>query len=189
MGGRFGHRNAMKDSYISRTRKRWTASLREHARHLVQLHDTPHSIAGGTALGVFFGFTPFFGFKTLLGILAAWGFRCSRVAAAVGVALHDVVIPLMPMVLRVEYGIGCWVLSHPHHWPDKFHVDHLKIQQWLHWKVFIDVIWPTFIGSIVIGGPLSLAVFLVTLRIVRRSQARRRAADAAALDLNIDGLE
>ena len=157
-------------------------------RHLVQLHDTPHSIAGGTALGVFFGFTPFFGFKTLLGILAAWGFRCSRVAAAVGVALHDVVIPLMPVILRVEYGIGFWMLRSPHHWPAHFRVEHLRVHQWLHWDVFSHVIWPTFLGSVVIGGPLAFAVFLLTLRIVRRSQARRMAADAKALDLNMDGL-
>ncbi|MEI8235424.1 MAG: DUF2062 domain-containing protein [Verrucomicrobiota bacterium] len=172
---------------MSAVKKRWIAALREHARHLVQLHDTPHSIAGGTALGVFFGFTPFFGFKTLLGILAAWGFRCSRVAAAIGVALHDVVIPLMPMLLRAEYGVGYWLL-HGYHWPHKFRVEDLHAHEWLHWKMLHQVIWPTFVGSVVIGGPLAFAVFLVTLRIVRRAQARRRAADAAALDLNMDDL-
>jgi uncharacterized protein (DUF2062 family) len=166
--------------------KRLADRLRLQARRLVRLHDTPHSIAGGTAVGVFFGFTPFFGFKTLLGIGVAWGFRCSRVAAAVGVALHDVVIPLMPMLLRVEYGIGYWMLSHPHHWPATFQINHLRIHQWLHWDVFSRVIWPTFLGSLVIGLPVSAVVFWLTLRVVRRAQARQFAASAAALGVNTE---
>jgi len=167
---------------------RFVQYLRHHWHLLIQLHDTPHSIAGGTAIGVFFGFTPFFGFKTLLGIAVAWGFRCSRIAAAIGVTLHDVIIPLMPVLLRAEYGIGYWLLNHPHHWPQKFQVEHLKIHEWLHWKVFHQVIWPTFVGSLVIGIPLAAVVFYVTLRIVCRRQARKRAADAAAPDANLEDL-
>lgn len=165
---------------------KWVRSLRVHWHHLVQLHDTPHSIAGGTAIGVFFGFTPFFGLKTLLGIVAAWSFRCSRVAAAVGVTLHDVILPLLPVLLRVEYGIGYWILSHPHHWPAKFHIENLKIHEWFHANVLVHVIWPTFIGSAVIGLPLSALAFWLTLRIVKRAQHKRRAADAAALGLDLE---
>ena len=160
--------------------KRLLDYLRSHWHQLVQLHDTPHSIAGGTAVGVFFGFTPLFGFKTLLAILVAWGFRCSRVAAAVGVTLHDVIIPLMPMLLRAEFGVGYWLLHHPHEWPAKFEVEHLRIQKWLHWQVLHDVIWPTFLGSLVIGIPLAAISFYLTLRIVQRFQARKRVSDAAA---------
>ena len=165
---------------------KWLHSLRVHWHRLVQLHDTPHSIAGGTAIGVFFGFTPFIGLKTLLGIGVAWGFRCSRVAAAVGVTLHDVILPLWPVFLRMEYGIGYWILSHPHHWPAKFRIDNLKIHEWFHSKVLVHVIWPTFIGSVVIGLPLSALAFWLTLRVVKRYQHRRRAADAAALGLDLE---
>ena len=162
--------------------KRFLAYLRAHWHMLVQLHDTPHSIAGGTAIGVFFGFTPLFGFKTLLGILVAWGFRCSRVAAAVGVTLHDVIIPLMPVLLRQEYMLGYWLLHGS--WPQKMEVNHLRVGQWLHWNVFVDIIWPTFLGSLIIGIPLAAAVFYATLRIVCRYQARRCVADAAALGVD-----
>lgn len=165
---------------------RFTAFLRRHWHLLVQLHDTPHSIAGGTAIGVFFGFTPFFGFKTLLGIAVAWGFRCSRVAAAVGVTLHDVILPLIPMLLRLEYGIGYWILAHPHRWPRRFHVEHLKLHEWLRWEVFNEVIWPTFLGSLVIGLPLAALGFYLTLRVVRRYQAKRMAENAAALGMDFE---
>ena len=162
--------------------------LRLHLHRLIQLHDTPHRIAGGTAIGVFFGFTPLFGFKTLLGILAAWGFRCSRIAAAIGVTLHDVIIPLMPVLLRVEYGIGYWLLSHPHHWPHKFRVEEFRFHEWLHWKVLHQVIWPTFLGSLVIGIPLAAISFYLTLRIVCRVQARKQAARAAAKDVHFEDI-
>jgi len=168
--------------------KRLAAFLRRHWHELIQLHDTPHKIAGGTAIGVFFGFTPFFSIKTLLGIGTAWGFRCSRVAAAIGVTLHDVIIPLWPVILRVEYGIGFWLLHSPHHWPEKIKVHHFNLLQWLQWKTFTHVIWPTFIGSLVIGIPVSIVVFFLMLRLVRRHQAKRRAADAAALGLDMQDI-
>ena len=168
-------------------RSRITTYLRTHWHKLVQLHDTPHSISGGVAIGVFFGVTPFFGFKTLLAILVAWGFRCSKVAAAIGVTLHDVVIPLMPMLLRAEYGIGYWLL-HKHQWPHKFRVEQLRLHEWLHWKTLANVIWPTFLGSLVIGIPLAALAFYGTLRIVQRYQAKRMAAEAAAQEVHIEDI-
>jgi len=174
--------------------KRFFDFLRRHARQLVQLHDTPHAIAGGVAIGVYIGFFPPLGFKVVSAILIAWVFRCSRVAAAVTVNWHDicwVIPPLFALLLRVEYGIGYWLLNSPHHWPEKIRVASLKPEQWLHWKALlkmVKMIWPTILGSAILALPFAVAAFIVYLRIVRRYQARRRAADAAALDLNIGGL-
>ena len=46
---------------------------------LLDAKDAPHSVAGGTAIGVFFGFIPIFGLKTvsamgvsLLTLAASW---------------------------------------------------------------------------------------------------------------------
>lgn len=166
--------------------KRLADFLRRHWHKLIQLHDTPHKIAGGTAIGFFFGFTPFFGLKTWLGMGAACGFRCSCVAAAIGVTLHDLFFLLWPVILRVEYGIGYWLLHSPHHWPEKIKIHQFSISHWLQWKTLTHVIWPTFIGSLVIGIPISVAVFFLMLRIVEGYQAKRRVADAAALGLEMD---
>ena len=46
--------------------KRW---LHEHSLKLLAIRDTPEAIAGGVAIGIFFGFTPLFGLKTALTIL------------------------------------------------------------------------------------------------------------------------
>ena len=45
--------------------------------------------------------------------------RCNPIAAVIAVSLHDVALPLWPVVLRMQYDIGFWVLSNPHHFPPK----------------------------------------------------------------------
>jgi len=78
---------------------------------LMTIADTPHSIALGSAIGIFFGFTPLYPLKTLLSIGAAWVCRCNKVAAAIAVTLHDVVIWATPAIYVAEYQLGCWSLQ------------------------------------------------------------------------------
>src|SRR5262249_49724979 len=88
--------------------KRWLVS---HHMTLMTIADTPHSIALGSAIGIFFGFTPLYPLKTLLSIAVAWVFRCNKIAAAIAVTLHDVVIWAMPALYVAEYQLGCWILN------------------------------------------------------------------------------
>src|SRR5918912_4381154 len=87
--------------------KHW---LSEHHMTLMAIADTPHSVALGSAIGIFFGFTPLWSVKTLLSIGVAWVFRCNKLAAAIAVTVHDVLIFVMPAVYFAEYKMGCWVL-------------------------------------------------------------------------------
>ena len=80
---------------------------------LMTIADTPHSIALGSAIGIFFGFTPLYPLKTLLSIAVAWIFRCNKIAAAIAVTLHDVLIWAMPAIYVAEYQFGCWSLHRP----------------------------------------------------------------------------
>ena len=52
---------------------------------LLHIADTPERTAAAFALGVFFGFSPFLGFHTLLGILFAFLLSLNRVAVLLGV--------------------------------------------------------------------------------------------------------
>ena len=143
--------------------------LRCHWERLVALHDTPHSIAGGIAIGIVLGFTPFYSLKTLLAIGLAWLFRCSKVAAVVAVTLHDITLPLTPLLLRLEYSLGYWTLSNPHHWPPKLELLHhpLHWQEWFQEGAFVGVLWPTFIGSLYFSIPLAVVAFFVTVQLVK----------------------
>ena len=52
---------------------------------LLHVHDTPTRTAAAYALGVFFGFTPFFGLHTIGGLAVAFVWNLNRVAVLLGV--------------------------------------------------------------------------------------------------------
>ena len=151
--------------YISRQYHWWK-------QRLTQIRDTPHAIAGGVAIGLVFGFTPLFGFKTLIAVLLAWIFRCSKLSAALAVTLHDILLPIWPVILRWQFQIGFLIISRPHRLPPKFSPKHFHYENLFSWKS-LHIIWPTFIGSIVIATPVALVMYFLVLEIVTRAQARK----------------
>ena len=61
------------------------ALIRRWLDALLHIDDTPARTAAAFALGVFFGFSPFLGFHTLLGIVFAFLLNLNRVAVLLGV--------------------------------------------------------------------------------------------------------
>lgn len=141
--------------------------VRRHYEQLHQIRDAPHAVAGGVAIGMFWGFTPLTGLKTLLSILLAWIFRCSKLSAAIAVAFHDILTPIWPVVLLWEYKLGFWMLSHPHHLPQKLSVKKMAIHELLHFRT-LEVLWPTFVGSLLFGIPAALISYWVVERSLER---------------------
>lgn len=144
----------------SNVRLRWNPKqiFKDTWARLQDLRDAPHAVAGGVAIGIFWGFTPLTGLKTLLSMLSAWMLRCSKFPAVIAVALHDVLIPIWPIILRWEYQIGFWMLHHQ--MPPRLSVGKLKLAELFHWKT-LELIWPTFLGSCVIGLPCALITYYV----------------------------
>jgi len=147
--------------------------VRSLCRRLLELRDTPHAIAGGVAIGVFYGFTPLFGVKTLLSLATAWLARCSKIAAVISVSLHDVVTPLWPFLLRLEYVIGFWIFSHPHRLPPKFALHHVKVADMLQWTTFLNLGLPLLVGSVVIAVPAALIAYVVSYWFMRQRHLRQ----------------
>ena len=144
---------------------------------LFALKDTPHAIAGGIAIGIFLGFTPLFGLKTLLSLGLAYLLRCNPLAAVIAVSLHDVAIPLWPVLLRIEYDIGYWVLSHPHILPPKFSGRHL-VENIMNWKTFFLNGPTALLGSLFLATPTAVFSYFLSLGIVKRTQERHAKAEA-----------
>src|SRR6185369_1759451 len=130
--------------------------FKEHSLKLLAIRDTPNAIAGGVAIGIFFGFTPLFGLKTLLSIFFAWLTRCNILAAVIAVTLHDIAIPFMPVLYRWEYQVGYWFLSHPHEWPPSLKHLHWDAHAWRGWTRFFTVGKPWLVGSLIIGAPVAM---------------------------------
>lgn len=152
---------------------RW---LLEKGQQLIQLKDTSHAIALGTAVGMFFGFMPLWGFKTLLALGLSRLLRGNLLATAIATTLHDIALPLMPLLLRWEYEIGYWILSHPHGLPPSLRLSHYSPSVWFHWSTFLTVGQPLLLGSIIFATPVAIATYFITLVAVQRSQPKQTAA-------------
>jgi hypothetical protein len=146
-------------------KKQWLA---DHHMTLMAINDTPHSIALGSAIGMFFGFTPLYTLKTLLSIAFAWICRSNKLAAAIAGNLHDVFFLAMPAVYYFEYKMGCWVLQRP---PGQKAFHHFVIGDYLHWHFLMRVVWPALIGSLFLGLPSALVAYFVMRMLVSRARS------------------
>lgn len=140
---------------------------------LSELKDRPHSVALGISSGTFFGFIPLFGFKTLLAMAIARLLRGNMVAAAVAVTLHDVVLPLAPVMLRWEYQLGYWLLSKPHHFPPGLGATHQGPSMWFHWDTLFSVGLPLLLGATAVAIPFTLGSYWLALFLLARTAKRR----------------
>lgn len=152
--------------------RRW---LHEHSLKLLAIRDTPEAIAGGVAIGIFFGFTPLFGLKTALTILFAWLTRSNIIAAVIASAAHDIILPLMPVVFRWEYDVGFWLLSQPHHFPPSLTKLRWEGHPWRDWRTFFTVGKPLLVGSLVCSAPISIVAYLFAKRLIARHQRKKHA--------------
>ena len=149
---------------------RW---LHEHSLKLLAIRDTPEAIAGGVAIGIFIGFTPLFGLKTVLTILFAWLTRSNIIAAVIASAAHDVLLPVMPVIFRGEYDVGYWLLSQPHQWPHRLTRMNLEGHSWRRWTTFLTVGKPLLVGSVVCSAPFAIFSYVITKILVARHQRKK----------------
>jgi uncharacterized protein len=155
--------------------KRWLVT---HHMTLMTIADTPHSIALGSAIGIFFGFTPLYPLKTLLSIGIAWICRCNKIAAAIAVTLHDLGIWAMPAIYLAEYQLGCWSLQRSP--AQRVHFRQFGLRDYVHWHVFSRVVWPTFwpalVGSLFLAVPSAIIIYFVMRLLVSRARMPQKTA-------------
>jgi hypothetical protein len=71
--------------------------IRRWLDQLLHTHDTPRRTAAAYALGVFFGFSPFLGLHTVLGLAFAFALNLNRVAVLLGIYSN------LPWILPAYY--------------------------------------------------------------------------------------
>lgn len=137
---------------------------RSALRRLWHLEASPHAIALGAAIGVFWGTTPLFGLKTVLALLTARLVRGHLVAAVIGVTLHDVLLPLLPLLVLWEFRLGCRVLG-----SDPATLPHLPPLHFSHfqWTVYFDEARPLLVGALIIGLASALATYALLRAVLR----------------------
>lgn len=154
--------------------------LREHViaqrARLMSINDTPHSVAFGAAIGMFFGFTPLFGLKTLLSILVAWVTKSNKIAAAITVTLHDLILPAAPVILLWEYRMGMWVLHGTIPQRPKFRT--IRLRDYMEWTTFFTLGQPMLIGSLFFAVPSAAIVYFLLRALLFRARTPPPASDA-----------
>src|SRR5688572_23513802 len=77
--------------------------VRGWLEQLLHTHDTPGRTAFAYGLGVFFGFSPFLGLHTILGLAFAFALNLNRVAVLLGVYSN------LPWILVPYYSLATWL--------------------------------------------------------------------------------
>jgi uncharacterized protein len=83
--------------------------------------------------------------------------------------LHDVILPLLPLLLRWEYDIGYWLLQHPHQLPPHLHLYEHSPAVWFHWSSFFTVGRPLLLGALVIAAPSAVVTYFLMRKLLERS--------------------
>lgn len=145
--------------------------LQAHHLTLMTLPDTPHSIALGSAIGMFFGFTPLFGMKTLLSLASAWLLKGNKIAAVISVTLHDIILPFWPAIFLWEYRMGMWTLHR--RVPERPGFRHVALRDYMEWTTFFTVGQPLLVGSLFLALPAAVVVYFALRGVLIRARAKR----------------
>ena len=147
---------------------RW---MRAHHMTLMTLPDTPHAIALGSAIGMFFGFSPLFGLKTILAFLITWAFKANKTAAVITVQLHDLLLPLVPAMFFWQYRLGMWALYG--RVPQRPGFRRVALGDFMEWTTFLTVGRPILVGSLFFAVPAAILVYFILRAVLIRAHARR----------------
>ena len=146
---------------------------------LLHIEDTPERTAAAFALGVFFGFSPFLGLHTLLGVLFAFLLNFNRVAVLLGVYSN------LPWFIGPYYAIvtmaGAKITGHKP--PPAFRAQlgalfELSLFHGEFWRRLISILkpllWPYAVGSMLGAIVLAAMAYPIALAFVT---SRRRLHD------------
>lgn len=144
------------------------ALLRKWIEALLHIHDSPRRTAAAFAVGVFWGFSPFFGMHTVLGLLCAFMFRLNRVAVLVGVYVN------LPWLIAPYYTLatlaGATLLGARLPVDFASRLEHLvEGPMFSHalWSGLVELmgplIWPYHVGSLVGAAVLAALAYLLAL--------------------------
>ncbi|MES1254145.1 MAG: DUF2062 domain-containing protein [Acidobacteriota bacterium] len=146
---------------------------------LLHIEDTPERTAAAFALGVFFGFSPFLGLHTLLGVVFAFLLNLNRVAVLLGVYSN------LPWFLGPYYAVATMLGAHVtgHRIPsgfraqlrDMFELSLFHGEFWTRLGIVLKpLLWPYTVGSTVGAILLAGAAYQLALAFVKN---RRRLHD------------
>ena len=160
---------------------KWYSSPRTLLRYILLIEDTPHSIALGTAVGMFIGMTPTVGIQMIIVIIFAFLvkplFTFNRMAALITVYISNPVT--MVPIYYMNYKVAT-VFYHGDYTIEDFRKI-LQYEDFSGWwrtivELFVGIGVPLVIGTFIVAT-LCAAVTYPTMRWLLKKFHRRRPAN------------
>jgi uncharacterized protein len=158
---------------------------RRFLEQLLHTHDTPQRTAAAFAVGVFFGFSPFLGLHTVLGLIVAFAFGLNRVAVLLGVysnlpwilpAYYSLATLLGAALLRVDVPPG--LLTELSKAGAGLYRGELRTSA----GVFAPILWAYAVGSTLGALVLAMAAYRASLAMIvahrRHAQEKQQQTDS-----------
>lgn len=154
------------------------AMMRRWLEALLHIDDTPERTAAAYALGIFFGFSPFLGFHTILALALAFLLNLNRVAVLLGVYSN------LPWIIGPYYTFATMmgaVLTRTRLPPgfrqrliDLFELSFTDGTFWRRVGSLLQpLLWPYTIGSLIASVALAFAAYPLALAFVRSRRRRK----------------
>jgi uncharacterized protein (DUF2062 family) len=137
----------------------------------IKLRGSPHAIAGGMALGLFIGMSPFFGLHVITALALAALLKWSKITALIGVNITNALTA--PLIYPLNYWVGTRLAgtSGQVRWPAAFDFGELLALLKQSPLIVLDLV----IGGIALGLPLALLGYGFTRKAITVYRQRRPA--------------
>lgn len=141
----------------------WTARLKERFRTICRLDEPPARLALAFAIGVFIGFSPWFGLHTVSILLLAWVFRVNKMIALAGTFVNN------PWTIVPIYGgslwFGLWLTGGPATDMDAIPWKTLSFSDFF--LQLAPYFYPFVAGTLLLGAAAALLTYPISLYAVR----------------------
>jgi len=142
---------------------------------MMRVNDTPHHIALGFAIGIFYGLMPFVG--VIFTIVTAMIFKANKAAALIGCFVTNTWMSAALILPSVRLGAKLFGLNWEYVWRDM-----LKYLKMPGIKATInslsgDVIIPSLVGFIIIALSMSVLSYFIGLFFVLEYRNRKQKGD------------
>ncbi|GBE05349.1 MAG TPA: DUF2062 domain-containing protein [Nitrospirae bacterium] len=136
---------------------------RDKLRSILEIKETPHSIAMAFAIGVFWGMSPLLGIHTIGAFFMAWFMGLNRFVAVVGVYVTN------PWTIVPIYTFSTWVgtkmMGMKQVFPD---IDWGSVTFMSLMHELKELILPFFVGTFLIGAISAVLSYFIIRGIVAR---------------------
>lgn len=168
--------------------------IKDLAKKLLHIEDTPERTALAYAIGIFLGFSPFLGFHTLFGLAIAFLFGLNRLAILLGVWTNTPwwIVPFYMVATR----IGMWMTGFRIEWATLQEIFQSGMDQgftssdfWGSLTSQGGFLFSFLIGSLLLATLLSVIAYPLSLKWIRFCRLRTGKAKIVGNESPVPGQE